>query len=123
MSYPPSSPLHLLQTLPGYFTETEPFLSETVPPEIMLPVPGSLQIELLQKEIGNILRKGGFSIKSWEHSGEDRASKYLGMTWNSKNDCYFLKFSLNLFKKFHGIPSGADLDEEFLQDQSIPITK
>ena len=45
------------------------------------------------------------------------------MTWDHKNDCYLLKFPLNLFKKFRGIPSGADLDEEFLQDQSIPITK
>ena len=36
--------LHLLQTLPGYFTETEPFLLETVPQEIMLPVPRLLQL-------------------------------------------------------------------------------
>ena len=67
------------------------------------------EIELLQKEIGNVLGKGGFSIKSWECSGEDRASKYLGMTWDFKKDCYLFKFRLNLFKKFCGIPSGADL--------------
>ena len=33
------------------------------------------------------------------------------------------KFRFNLYKKFRGIPPGADLDEEFLQDCSIPITK
>ena len=43
------------------------------------------------------------------------------MTWDRKKDCYLLKFCLNLFKKFCGILSGADLDEEFLQDLSIPI--
>ena len=80
-------------------------------------------IELLQGEIEKILSKGGFSIKSWERSGEDGASKYLGMTWDRKNDCYLLKFHLNLYKKFRGILSRADLDEEFLQDCSIPITK
>ena len=45
------------------------------------------------------------------------------MTWDQKNDCYLLKFRLNLYKKFRGIPSGADFYEEFLQDCSIPITK
>ena len=80
------------------------------------------EIELLQKEIWNILGKGVFSIKSWECSGEDGASKYLGMTWDCKKD-YLLKFCLNLSKKFYGTPSGADLDEEFLQDRSIHITK
>ena len=45
------------------------------------------------------------------------------MTWDQKNDRYLLKFRLNLYKKFHGILSSADLDEEFLQDCSIPITK
>ena len=44
------------------------------------------------------------------------------MTWDRKKDFYLLKFHLNLFKKFHGIPSGGDLDQEFLQDISIPIT-
>ena len=45
------------------------------------------------------------------------------MTWDRKNDRYLLRFCLNLYKKFRGILSGADLDEEFLQDCSIPITK
>ena len=44
VSHPPPSPLHLLQILPGYFTETEPFILEKVPPEIMLPVPRLLQL-------------------------------------------------------------------------------
>ena len=78
---------------------------------------------MLQDSIGKILHKGGFCINSWECSGEDGASKYLGMTWNRLNDFYLLKFRLNLPKKSRGIPSGADLDSEFLQDQSAPITK
>ena len=45
------------------------------------------------------------------------------MTWDCQNDCYLLKFNLNLHKKFRGIPSGADLDTEFLQDDSTPISK
>ena len=45
------------------------------------------------------------------------------MTWNRKDDRYLLKFRLNLYKKFRGIPSGADLDAEFLQDRSVPIIK
>ena len=45
------------------------------------------------------------------------------MTWDRKNDRYLLKFRLNLHKKCRGIPSGDDLDEEFLQNRSIPITK
>ena len=36
--------------------------------------------KVLQVEINNILQKGGFCIKSWECSGEDGVSKYLGMT-------------------------------------------
>ena len=36
----------------------------------------------LQDEIGKILNKGGFQIKSWERSGETGTSKYLGMTWD-----------------------------------------
>ena len=80
-------------------------------------------IKLLQGEIEKILSKGGFSIKSWECSGEDGRSQYLGMTWDRKDDRYLLKFCLNMYKKFHGILSGANLDEEFLQDRSIAITK
>ena len=34
-----------------------------------------------------------------------------------------MKFRLNLHKKSRGIPSGADLDSDFLQDESIPVTK
>ena len=45
------------------------------------------------------------------------------MTWDRKNDGYLLKFCLNLYKKYRGIPSDANLDEEFLQDCSIPFTK
>ena len=45
-------------------------------------------LSLLQLEIGNVLGKGGFLIKSWESSGEDEASKYLGMTWNGRIDNY-----------------------------------
>ena len=80
-------------------------------------------IKLHQEEIEKILSKDGFSIKSWERSGEEGASKYLGMTWDRKKDCYLLKFCLNLYKKFCGILSGADMDKEFLQVCSIPITK
>ena len=53
------------------------------------------QISVLQNKIGKILGKGGFHIKSWECSGEDKASKYLGMTWNRLHDSYILKFRLN----------------------------
>ena len=45
------------------------------------------------------------------------------MTWNRQDNRYLLKFRLNLHKKIRGIPSGEDLDSEFLQDKSIPITK
>ena len=76
------------------------------------------EISMLQDKIGKILRKGGFYIKSWEFSGEDGVSKYLGMTWDHLKDHYLLKFHLNLQKKSCGIPSGADLDSEFLQDPS-----
>ena len=45
------------------------------------------------------------------------------MTWDCLNDQYILKFCLNLHKKSCSIPSGDDLDSEFLQDQSSLITK
>lgn len=70
---------------------------------------------------GKFLSKEEICIKSWECSGKDRGSKYLEMTWDCLNDHYLLKFRLNLHKKSHRIPSGADLDSEFLQDQSAPI--
>ena len=44
-------------------------------------------------------------------------------TWDRLRDLYSLKFRLNLHKKSHGIPSSADLDSDFLQEESIPITK
>ena len=62
-------------------------------------------------------------MKSWECSGQEGICKYLGMTWNWKDDRYLMKFRLNLHKKMHGIPSGEDLDSEFLQDKPTPITK
>ena len=34
-----------------------------------------------------------------------------------------MKFRLNLHKKSRGIPSGADLDSEFLRNPTAPITK
>ena len=77
----------------------------------------------LQQEIETILGKGGFQIKSWECSGKPSSSKYLGMTWDRLQDRYILKFRLNLHKKLRGIPLETDLDSEFLQDASIPITK
>ena len=80
-------------------------------------------LSTLQREIEKLLNKGGFSIKSWEKSGEDGTSKYLGMSWNRLKDLYSLKFRLILHKKSRGIPSGADLDSDFLQDESIPVTK
>ena len=49
--------------------------------------------------------------------------KYLGMTCDGLNDHYILKFRLNLHKKFRGIPTGAALDSDFLQDKSAPISK
>ena len=45
------------------------------------------------------------------------------MIWDRLKDRYLLKFRLNLHKKSRGIPSGDDLDSEFLQDDTIPITK
>ena len=77
----------------------------------------------LQDEISKLLGKGGFQVKSWERSGQEGISKYLGMTWNRKDDHYLLKFRLNLHKKMRGIPSTEDLDSEFLQDKTAPITK
>ena len=50
----------------------------------------------IQTKISSILGKGAFFIKEWECSGENRASKYLGMTWDRFNDRYSLKFRLNL---------------------------
>ena len=78
------------------------------------------EIKLIKCEIDKILSKGGFSIKSWECSGEDGSSKYLGMTWSRKDDRYLLKFHLNLYKKFRGIPSGADLDEDGAAGVVVP---
>ena len=80
-------------------------------------------LSTLQQEIERILNKGGFLIKSWEKSGEEGTSKYLGMTWDRLKDIYSLKFRLNLHKKSRGIPSGEDLDSDFLEDESIPVTK
>ena len=45
------------------------------------------------------------------------------MTWDRQNNPYLLKFHLNLHKKFCGIPSGANLNTNFLQDKSAPIFK
>ena len=81
------------------------------------------EISAHQNEIGKIISKGGFSIKPWERSGEDGVSKPLGMTWDCLKDHYFMKLRLNLQKKSRGIPSGADLDSEFLRDPTAPITK
>ena len=50
----------------------------------------------LQDKISKILKKGDFHIKSWKTSGQDGCNKYLGMTWNQKDDCDLLKFRLNL---------------------------
>ena len=55
--------------------------------------------------------------------GTHCTSKYLGITWNQKDDLYLLKFRLNLHKKMRVIPSGEDLGSEFLQDKTTPITK
>ena len=68
----------------------------------------------LQDEISKLLKKGGFQVKSWECSGQEGISKYLGMNWNRKEECYLLKFRLNLHKKTRGIPSGEDLDSRVL---------
>ena len=73
----------------------------------------SSESAILQDKINKILQKGGFSIKSWECSGENGASKYLGMTWDCLNDHYQLKFRLNLHKKSRGISSDSDLDADF----------
>ena len=72
----------------------------------------------LQDETGKILENRNFHIKSWEISGQDSYSKYLGMTWNQKDDHYLLKFKLNLFQRVCGIPSGEDLDAQFSEDKS-----
>ena len=77
----------------------------------------------LQVKIGKILKERDFHIKAWESSGEEGSSKYLGMTWNREDNRYLLKFRLNLYQKVCGIPSGENLDSEFLQDKSVPITK
>ena len=53
----------------------------------------------------------------------DGERKYLGMTWNRKENRNMIRFRLNLHKKFHGIPSGEDLDSPIPQDRSISITK
>ena len=45
------------------------------------------------------------------------------MTWDCLNNHYLLKFRLNLHKKSRGIPSSSNLDSEFLQDESAPISK
>ena len=87
------------------------------------PVDGNPELQLKANPMLFANPKGWFFIKSCECSGKDRVSKYLGMTWDCKNDCYLLKFCLNLFKKFSGIQSEADFDAESLQDRSIPITK
>jgi len=81
------------------------------------------ELSTLQQETERILNRGGFFIKSWGKSGENGTSKYLGMTWDRLRDLYSLKFRLNLHKKSCGIPSGEDLDSDFWQDKSIPVTK
>ena len=45
------------------------------------------------------------------------------MTWDRKNNRYLLKFCLHLHKEFRGIPSETYLNEDLLQDCSIPFTK
>ena len=40
----------------------------------------------LQNVISVLLGKGGFQVKSWECSRQEEVSKYLGMTWNQKDD-------------------------------------
>jgi len=57
-----------------------------------------MELSETQQEIESILNKGGFQIKSWEHSGENGSSKYLGMTRDCHQNCYLLKFRLNLHK-------------------------
>ena len=56
------------------------------------------ELSALQQEIEKILNKGGFLIKSWEKSGEDGVSKYLGMTWDRLRDLYSLNFRLTSTK-------------------------
>lgn len=57
-----------------------------------------MELSETQQEIESILNKGGFQIKSWEHSGENGSSKYLGMTRDCPQNCYLLKFRLSLHK-------------------------
>ena len=77
----------------------------------------------LQDKIGKILKKGDIHIKACESYGEVGCSKYLGRTWNRKDDLYLLKFRMNRHQKMHGIPSGDDKGSEFLLNKSLPITK
>ena len=55
------------------------------------------ELSALQDEIGKILSKSGFHVKSWECSSEDGTSKYLGMTWDQLKDHYLLNIRLNLY--------------------------
>ena len=77
----------------------------------------------LQDKIGKILKKGDIHIKAWESYCEVGCSKYLGRTWNRKDDRYLLKFRMNRHQKIHRIPSGEDKGSEFLLNKSLPITK
>ena len=82
------------------------------------------ELSALQDEIGKILGKGGFHVKSWECSGEDGTSKYLGMTWDRLKDHYLLKFRSTYTRNPVVFPPELTWTLNFSRIiLSIPITK
>jgi len=80
-------------------------------------------LEEVQIGIQTLLKMGGFEIKSWENSGDVGISKYLGVTWDRKPDLFFLKFKLNLSKRYRGETSGEDLSLTSISSEELPILK
>ena len=78
----------------------------------------------VKQEIEPILDKGGLFYNQFLGTFQRKIlSKYLGMAWDHLWDSYLLKFGLNLHEKACRIPSGADLDSEFLKDHSDTLSR
>ena len=65
-----------------------------------------------QEAVALVLQQGGFRIKGFESAKDGGEGKYLGLVWVKSEDCYKLKFRLNLGPVERGRRVEPDIDEE-----------
>ena len=70
----------------------------------------------LLKEIENISQQGSMSLKEWTRLGDDLQVKFLGYTWDAKEDTLQLKTWFNAGSKIRGQNLQPDLSADVLID-------